>query len=75
MKHAYTYVCTWLCELLVYIHMYYEDTLCFSSLFHKADQSGDNALSFDEFEQSLKEMDNNLTRLPPTAQVSCHTIF
>ena len=40
-----------------------------NSLFHKADQSGDNALSFDEFEQSLKEMDKNLTQLPPTAQV------
>ena len=39
------------------------------SLFHKADQSGDNALSFEEFEQSLKEMDKNLTQLPPTAQV------
>ena len=39
------------------------------SLFRQADTSGDNALSFDEFEQSLKEMDKNLTQLPPTAQV------
>lgn len=46
-----------------------------NSLFHKADQSGDNALSFDEFEQSLKEMDKNLTQLPPTAQVMYFVIF
>ena len=50
-------MCTYLYLILLY------------SLFRQADTSGDNALSFDEFEQSLKEMDKNLTQLPPTAQV------
>ena len=55
-------------HILYILHTYY-------SLFHKADQSGDNALSYDEFEQSLKEMDKNLTQLPPIAQVKVVHIF
>jgi len=57
----------------MFVTPYFSQTviMCpFCSLFHKADKSGDDALSFEEFEQSLKEMDKNLTHLPPTAQVS-----
>ena len=55
--------CIYICILIIlYIILF--------SLFHQADKSGDNALSFDEFQQSLKEMDKNLTQLPPTAQVN-----